>query len=185
MRPLIALAGGLIAAIGVVLLFLPVVPQPSAVVPAATGPPTYDVGKIPGASLSGVIPITITWTSTTFVTIIGGVCANPCTQNSSLSDVTVQQGTKGSFTVNQPVDGSTFVGANTTGNTSGTVTFKLTSALTTAASLLIVAGIIVVLVGVLLGRPKSKQPTEAEPASVGAPAPSAGPGSTAPATVPE
>ncbi len=171
MRVILALLGALVAAIGVVLLFVPLAAQPAAVVPAATGPPTYDVGKVPGASLIGVIPVSITWSSTSYVTVIGGVCSAPCTNDSQLSDITVQNGTSGGFSVNQPVDGETFVGANTTGNTSGTVTFKLTTALTTEASLLIVVGIIVVIVGVFLGPPKPKAVPAAAPGAVGAPVP--------------
>lgn len=173
MRIGFVIVGAIVAVVGVALLYVPVFPQSAQTVTAKPGVPSYYVGNVSQDSLTGKIPVSISWTATTTVTVIGGACTSHCTNFSDLSDITLETGMSGSFMVDQPVGGSIFLGANTS-TSSGSVTFKATIALTTAGSLLVILGLLILVAGALLRR------TKASPAIATVPAP----GAAAPAPTP-
>jgi len=153
MRPIWVAVGAVLIVVGVVLLYVPFVPQKSITVPASQGPPDYEVGTVPGSSLTGKIPVAFAWTSSVTVTVYGGTCSNPCSNYSELSGIVVQTGTSGTFTVQQPVGGTIFVGANTSTGPAGSVSVKVTTAFSTLGSLFVIGGVALALVGLVI-RPK-------------------------------
>lgn len=179
MRIWFVVIGVVVALVGATLLYVPVYPQPTQTVPALPGPPTYYIGNVTGAPITGKIPVSISWTANVTVTVIGGACTNHCVNFTDLSSVTLQAGTSGSFTVDQPIGGSIFFGANASGSTSGLVTFKVTSALSTLASALVIVGVVLALIGVFL-RTQKPSPAIATVPAPGAPSPSPTPAPAAP-----
>ncbi len=173
------LAIGVVAlALGIVLLLVPVLSQPARSVPAPSGAPTFSVAAVPGSSLTGTIPVTVSWSADTAVRVIVGVCGGNCTSTSELSEVTLQSGMAGSISLNQPVGGRVFLGANASGARAGSVSFRLTTALTTYGSLLIIGGAILLLIGLVLRRRSrpvepAAGPTGPAPAAPGEPVGSA------------
>jgi hypothetical protein len=157
MRRWILFPGIAAVAIGLVLVFVPVVAQPTEIVPADRGAPTYYRADVTGFSITGVLPILITWTASTTVTLVAGACTSACTNFTDISDLTLQEGTGGHFTLDQPVDGSIFVGANASGSVNGSVTIHPETTISAAGSILLVGGIIAVLVGLFL-RPRPGSP---------------------------
>lgn len=174
MRIGFVIVGAIVAVVGVALLYVPVFPQSAQTVTAKPGVPSYYVGNVSYDSLTGKIPVSISWTATTTVTVIGGACTSHCTNFSDLSDVTLETGTSGSFMVEQPVGGSIFMGANTSGAPSGSVTFKITAALTTVGSLLVIVGLLILVAGAFLRRTKASPAIAIVPAP-GAPSPTPAP----------
>jgi hypothetical protein len=153
MRRWVLVFGFAAVAIGLVLVFVPVVVQPTEVVPADRGPPTYYRADVTGFSITGQLPILISWTSSTPVTLVAGACTSTCSNFTDISDLTLQEGTSGHFTLDQPVDGSIFVGANASGAANGTVAIHPETTVSAAGSILMTGGIVAVLLGVLL-RPR-------------------------------
>ena len=170
------IVGAVIAVTGVALLYVPVIPQASRTLTASPGAPAYFIASAPGASLTGKIPVSVSWTASTTVTVIGGACTSNCSNFSNLSDIVLQTGTSGTFTVDQPVGGSIFMGANTSDSSTGSVTFKATTAYTTVGSLLVIIGILILVAGLLLRR------SRAGPAIATVPAPTVPSPTAAPAT---
>jgi len=84
-----------------------------------------------------------------------------------VSSLTYENGTSGSFTLNQPNGGSIAMGVLDFGGSAANVTFKLTTALTTVGSILVPVGILVLIAGIVL---KSKS-QKAAAASMASPAP--------------
>jgi len=157
MRIGIVIVGVVVAIIGVALLFVPVIPQSNQSVKTAGITPSNVVLNVSGFSWTGSIPVSISWTSNTLVTVLAATCFNCLSENvSSITGVTIQTGTSGSFTLNQPDGGSIYVGAVSPTGTPATVTFKITTALTTVGSALLVVGIVLLIVGVILKSRKAK-----------------------------
>jgi hypothetical protein len=161
MRVGILVVGIVLAIIGAVLLFVPVVPQASQ---TTTSTVPVVLLSVSGFSITGSIPVAVSWNSTTSVIVVGVACTATCNQNvSSLSGVTLQTGTSGSFTLNQPNGGEIGLAAeNSSGSGSpSTVTFKVTTAISTVGSALLIVGIIVLIIGAAV---KSKKAQVAAPA---------------------
>lgn len=154
MRIGLVVAGVILVVVGVVLLYVPLPPATTAAVPSSPGTPTFYRANITDDSLTGKVPVAVSWSSPVPVTVVGGVCSSPCTSVSDLGQLTVQDGTSGSFSLDPSNGASIFVGANTSTGSAGVVTFHLTFAQATLGSLLAVVGAIVLAVGVLLRRRK-------------------------------
>lgn len=176
MRIGIVVAGVVVIVIGAVLLFVPVVNQGTQTV-TVTAPEVFQVS---GFSITGGIPVSISWTSSVSVEVLAAACSSSCNTGSinSLSGLVLQSGTSGSFTLNQPNGGEVVLGVVTTGGTSGSATFTIKTALTTVGSILLILGIIILIVGaVLRSRPKATamppapMPVEPAPEMTDAPNP--------------
>jgi uncharacterized membrane protein len=152
--------GVVLAVLGVALTFVPIEPQPSATVSTSSGTPYY-LGQVAGFSLSGRIPVAVSWSATGVVAVAAATCTSPCSNNSPVTDVTFGSGTGGSFTLNQPDGGYILLdAAPTSDNESANVTFHLTVALTTIGSILVVVGILVLILGVVLRGAAARPPAQ-------------------------
>jgi hypothetical protein len=172
----LVVVGIVLAVIGAVLLFVPVVPQGSDSVPSSgTNLPFLTVSVL-GFSITGSIPVAVTWTATARVTVVAATCSAKCTANfSTISGIVLQSGTSGSFTLNQPNGGemrfgavsssSPFVGALNASGSPFTVTFTLTTALSTVGTVLVVIGSIVLILGAVVKSTKAKMAAAAAPMS--------------------
>lgn len=184
MKVWLVVLGVVLVAVGGVLLFVPVSSQPSQTVSNSAGLPFY-IGQISGYSITGTIPVSVSWTATAAVDVIAAACSSGCSSGNvtgSVTDLTLQQGTSGSFTLNQPNNGYIVMGvANETGTPPGTqVTFKITTALTEIGLVLIVVGVILLIVGAVIG----KKPAPLPPSAPSVPAPTPAPGGLPPAPPP-
>ncbi len=162
MRIGILVVGIVLIVVGAVLLFVPVGVQSSTTIDNNSSTPEA-VQSVSGFSLTGSIPIAVSWSSPVAVTIGAVACTGTCSNVSQLSGITIQTGTSGSFTLNQPNGGSIgFVVVPATGGAPSTnVTFKFTPALTTVGSILIILGIILLILGVVLKRKQPAAPAAA------------------------
>lgn len=184
MRTGVVIVGVVLAIIGAALLFVPVVPQTSETVQSNSATPFYE-GSVAGFSLTGSIPVSVTWTANTTVEMIAAAAScsgTNCANASQISGATIQSGTSGSFTLNQPDGGSIFMGIAPTGGGPANATFKITTALTTVGSVLVIVGILVLIVGAVLKRRTMAMPQApaqpVQPAAPGTPPtppPSSGP----------
>lgn len=159
MRVGLVIVGVILLIIGAVLLFVPVVPQGNETVSTASSTP-YAVFSVGGFSLTGSIPVSISWTSSSgaAVEVVSAACSSCSTSNAtSISGITIQNGSSGSFSLSQPDGGSVLVGAIGSSGSPTNVTFKITTALTTVGSILVIVGIIVLILGAVLksGKPKA------------------------------
>ncbi len=163
-------AGVVLLVIGAVMLFVPLVPQGSQTVQASSSAPFY-AGNVSGFSLTGNIPVSVSWTATTGVEVVAAACSAQCDSGNiaSLSDLTIQNGTSGSFTLNQPNGGSIIMGIATSSSGGAQATFKVTTALSTVGTILVVVGIVLVIVGVVL-RSKKARAAAVEPSATEQPA---------------
>jgi uncharacterized membrane protein len=156
MRPVLVVVGIVLLIVGAVLLFEPVVPQANQTITSSSNPP-FVVESVSGYSLTGSIAVHISWTASSPVEVIAAACAANCNANSSASGATLQSGTSGSFTLNQPNGGEIAFGAfNSTSFKGGNATFTISTALATVGTLLLVVGIIVFLAGLVLKSDKAK-----------------------------
>jgi uncharacterized membrane protein len=166
MRIGLVIVGVVLLIVGAALLFVPVVPQSNETVSSSSTAPYY-AASVSGFSLTGSIPIAVTWASSgPSVTVIAGACSGSCISSSQVSSITYQNGTSGSFTLSQPDGGSILMGVDQGGG-GVNVTFKITTALTTVGSILVPVGILVLIVGAVLKRGGSKP----APAPMAAPEP--------------
>jgi len=159
MRIGIVIVGIVLLVIGAVLMFVPVAAQSAQNVDTSSSSP-YAVLSVSGFSLTGNIPVSVSWTASGTVEVISAACSASCdTGNASaISGVTIQTGTSGSFTLNQPDGGEILVGAiNPSLSGAGqNVTFNITTALTSVGTILLFVGIVILIVGVVLrGKPKA------------------------------
>jgi uncharacterized membrane protein len=150
--------GVVLLIVGVVLLFVPVMPQTSQSLTAGTSQTSSDVylGQVSGWSLTGNIPVAISWNSSADVIVGYATQSGACPSYLNVSNLVVstQNGTSGSFTVNQPNGGCIVLAAAGYGSV---VTFKITTSLTLIGTILVFVGIIVMIVGIVLrGKPKAQ-----------------------------
>ena len=187
MRMGIVVAGIVLLIIGAVLLFVPIVQQPDQTVDTSGSSFPFGAVQIAGFSLTGSIPVSVTWSSPSAVTVFAATCSSGCASASSASSIggiAIQTGTGGTFTLSQPNGGYLVYGALNTSGGGGagpTVTFKITTALSTIGSVVLVLGILLLIVGLVLKSKSAK--TKAMPpapapadmsASGGTDAPSSG-----------
>ncbi|MCI4369927.1 MAG: hypothetical protein L3J81_01195 [Thermoplasmata archaeon] len=167
MRPVIVVVGIVLLIVGAVLLFEPVVPQANQTITSQSSPP-IDIESVSGYSVTGAIAVHIAWTSVEPVTVVAATCSANCNTTSTASGVTLQSGTSGSFTLNQPNGGEIAFGAlNLTSGKGGNATFTISTALATVGTLLVVVGILLVIAGIILksdqARAKAAAATQAAP----------------------
>jgi uncharacterized membrane protein len=164
--------GVVVLVIGVVLQFVPVASQGSETVVGGSDAP-YWAGSVSGVSLTGSIPVSVAWSSSTAVTVLAGVASGGCSSPTSVSGVASQSGTSGTFTLNQPDGGCLLLESGPgTGGSSVNVTFTIKTALTTVGSAMIIFGVILVIVGLVLRRKSAKAPAPPNaPSSSTAPPP--------------
>ncbi|MFI5414458.1 MAG: hypothetical protein ACHQ16_02170, partial [Candidatus Lutacidiplasmatales archaeon] len=163
----IVVAGIVLLVIGAVLLFVPLVPQADQTIRSNSSLPVAAF-SVSGFSVTGSIPVSVSWTANASVTVIaaaGGTVANA--NISSVSGLVTQTGTSGSFTLSQPDGGEVVLGvfggsAFGGSGSNATVTFHVTTALTTVGSILLIVGILILIVGLVL---KSKSAKMAAPAA--------------------
>jgi uncharacterized membrane protein len=157
--------GVVVILIGAALLFVPLEPQANQTADSSSSTPYY-VASVSGFSLTGSIPIAVSWTTngSTPVDVVAAACSGTCQSISQVSGITSQNGTSGSFALNQPDGGSVLMGVVYSGHPGVTVTFKITTALTTIGTILVVVGILLLIVGLVL-RKKSGAAPAAAPAT--------------------
>ncbi len=185
MRAGLVVVGIVLAVIGAALLFVPVVPQSNETVSSSSSTP-YVIISVGGYSLTGSVPVAVSWSTngSTSVEVLAGACSATCNGSSSqISDITSQNGTSGSFTLNQPDGGSIIMGVVYAGSPAVAVTFKITTALSTVGTILVVVGILILILGVVLRRKPKASAASAPPTAVGPspPAPTT-PGGPPPST---
>jgi hypothetical protein len=143
------IVGVVLLIVGAALLFVPVTPQPNQTVSSSSDLPYY-AASVSGFSLTGTMPVAVTWTSSgPTVSVVAGACSSTCNNQSQVSSLTSQSGASGSFTLNQPNGGSILMGVLYAGSGVANVTFKITTALTTVGTILVPIGIILLIVGVV------------------------------------
>jgi uncharacterized membrane protein len=156
MRVGMVVVGVVLLVIGAVLLFVPVAPQPSQTMNESSIETPYAF-QISGFSITGNMPITVSWTSNTSVTLLAVACTGSCNSGniSTLSGVEVQTGTSGTFNMNVPSGGTVEIGAAPLTGGPSTTTVNVTTSETTIGSILLIVGILLLIVGLVLKR-KSK-----------------------------
>jgi hypothetical protein len=164
--------------VGAVLLFVPVVDQGSQTVDTSSALPG-ELVSVSGFSLTGSIPVTVTWTATSAVEVAVASCSGSCESANAtgVSGVTTQSGTSGTISLNQPDGGEVaMVAFSTTGGHGANVTFDVKTALTSVGSILLVVGILLLIVGVVLkSKPKGGAAPMSAPPSEAAPDPNSPP----------
>jgi uncharacterized membrane protein len=162
MRMALVVVGVVLLVIGAVLMFVPVSSQADQTIPAHSALPFVEF-SVSGFSLTGSIPVAVSWTSTGPVTVVAVAGSTNVGNPSAATGATIQTGTSGSFTINQPDGGAVVLGAlnlSGNGNSSPSTTFKITTALTSVGSILLIVGILLLIVGVVL---KSKSKISPQP----------------------
>ena len=157
MRRRWVILGLMFAAIGPILLFVPLVPEGtptvSYVVTGGHANFTYYRANVSGISLTGEIVIAVSWSSNTSfpVQVVAAACSASCADNfDQLTDVTNQNGTHGRFTLDQPNGGSIAMGIlSTEQGSAASVTFTVTATLSTVGSALVIGWILLVAIGVI------------------------------------
>jgi hypothetical protein len=156
--------------IGIVLSYVPVVPEGThtATVTGRSSPGIWGFWyqfseNVSGYSVTGVIPVTISWTASAATDADAAACFGYChnvTQVSSFMQ-TEGEGTGGSFSLLQPNGGSIFLALiqQTSPPASDNFSFSITAVLTVAGPLLLTSGTIaIILGGVLQPKGDERQP---------------------------
>ncbi|MCI4336110.1 MAG: hypothetical protein L3K17_02805 [Thermoplasmata archaeon] len=166
MRAGIVVVGVVLLVIGAALLFVPLSPQPAQTLTQSSE--TTPAGfTIAGFSITGNIPITVTWSSNTTVLIVAVACSGTCANEnlSTLSGVT-QTGTSGTFSLNVPTGGQVWIAAGSLAGAPSSTTVNVKTALTTVGSLLLILGVLLLLVGLVLkSKSKAMRAPPPEPAA--------------------
>jgi uncharacterized membrane protein len=161
----LVVVGIVLLVLGAVLLFVPLVPQSSQTVSSDSAVPG-EVFSVSGFSLTGSIPVTISWTSDSPVIVAAATCSGNCESSnvSSVSGVTTQTGTSGTINLNQPDGGEVgfFVVSESPGGHAN-ATFNVKTALTSVGSILLIVGILVLILGVVLRSGPKNPPASAPP----------------------
>lgn len=166
MRIGMVVVGVVVLIIGAALMFVPLSPQPSQTLTQSSTSTPYAF-TISGISLTGSIPISVSWTSNTTVLLVAVACSGSCSSGnvSALSGATIQTGTSGSFTLNVPTGGTVEIAVGTITGSASSTTVNVTTALTTVGTILLVVGILLLIVGLVLKRkPKGMAQPPAMPA---------------------
>lgn len=158
MRSRLAAVGIVVALLGVALLFAAVAPESEENVDSSAEAPYY-TGSVDGFSLTGSIPVSVTWSvNGSFPVEVSAVaCAPQSVCVPERAPIAHENGTAGSFSFAQPNGGAILLDVSYGAEPGEVVTFHLTVALATAGSVLAVAGLGILLVGVV-ARPRSGPP---------------------------
>lgn len=173
MRRRVLLLGIVLVLIGIVLSYVPTVPEGShtaTVTADSVAGPWYQFSeKVPGSSVTGVIPITISWTASSRATDAdAAACFGDCTNVTQVDSFmqTEGEGTSGSFSLLQPNGGSIFLALiqQTTPPASDNFSFSITAVLTVAGPLLLTSGtIVIILAGILEPKGGARPPKTTRP----------------------
>ena len=159
MRAGLVIVGVVLIAVGATLGFVPFIPQASQTV---TDGRTAFTENLTGYSPTGSIAGSLSWSSNQSIEVVFSSCPASCVSGSIHSQT--ESGLGGTFSFSFPV--GTRIGALiATGPPDSTATVKVTLAEPTYGTLLIIAGFVVVVAGVLLGRKPSPVPAEGAPPS--------------------
>jgi len=166
MRGGLVAVGIILAVLGAALLFVPLLPESNQTVNSSSDTPYY-VGSVDGFSLTGSIPVAVSWsvTGSTAVEVAAATCSGSCSNVSEVSGITYENGTSGSFTLSQPNGGSVIMGVIYDGAPGVTVTFKITVGLATEGTALLLIGILVLIVGVVARGPAKAAATPTPPSN--------------------
>ncbi len=163
MRWVVSVAGVAVLLVGVLLLWVPLAPQPAPTLSSGPLPPSPGyVFSVGGYSLTGTIPVTIYWTMSggTTVTLAAAACSNRCNSGnvSALSGLSIETGTTGTFTIDQPNGGEIVVVMVSFSSPSDSVGVALSImvGIPTVGSILLIGGIALVILGVVL--PSGRRP---------------------------
>ena len=140
------------------LLFVPVVPQSSQHVVISIDSPDggwYQLTEnVSGYSITGVVPVVVTWTSSAAIDVDAATCAGYCDNvNQVASTMQVESlSTRGSFFLNQPNGGSVFLAWAQQGipPAAVNVTYSIWTGLAFAGSVLLGLGSVALFLGLLL-----------------------------------
>jgi hypothetical protein len=146
--------GIVLVIVGAVLLFVPVYPQSDQTIPTSHDGIGEEQFNISGFSITGSVPVAVSWTSEATVTVYGAVCNFYCGLTHFGSPYLMQNGTSGSFSLNPKSGEGVYLWA-VRGNVTN-VTFKVTTALTTAGLTLLALGGLVMILGALLKSSRAK-----------------------------
>jgi len=152
-RLAIVVLGVVLAVVGAGLLLAPVSPRPDQTVREGLS----IAFSVQGFSLTGSIPVAVSWASTlnATITVYGLACSTTCTSNNVQGQFASQTGKSGSFLLDQPIGGTVLIYEVTKVGQLGNVTVKTATALPTEGSILVIVGIVVLTVGMVL-RPKKQ-----------------------------
>ncbi|MGP8073319.1 MAG: hypothetical protein ACLPZM_09400 [Thermoplasmata archaeon] len=166
MRAGLVVVGVVLVILGVVLAYVPLVPQAAVNVTASNSP--Y-IAHVTGFSITGSVPGDMTWTSSSQIDLLFGWCAGltpSFTCIGSNQSWVWNNGTSGTVSFSVPAGGSLVVAVN--GSGSASVNIKLAES--TIGVVTIGLGILLLILGVVLKR----GPVPVPPAP--APAPAVGTG---------
>ncbi|HTT34333.1 MAG TPA: hypothetical protein VLX64_00080 [Thermoplasmata archaeon] len=170
MRAGIVVIGLVFAILGAVLAFYPVL-QTASTTLTPTEP--YEAWNVTaGLSITGTIPITVDWSSSTSVTVIAGTCdsvtgsgiTSACTNPHNSSET----GTSGSFSLTPKSGGAVLVAIEIPTTASVSVTVK--EAQTTVGDALLILGVLLFLIGLVMRRRGRARPAPLKPAPTSGPA---------------
>lgn len=178
MRMGMVVVGIVLLIVGAALMFVPLSPQPQQTLTQSSTTTPYAF-TISGISITGSIPISVSWSSNTSVLLVAVACSGSCSSGnvSALSGATIQTGTSGTFSLNVPTGGTVEIAVGTITGGASSTTLNVKTALTTVGTIVLIVGILLLIVGLVLkGRPKPMaQPPMATPAQDASP-PMAPPG---------
>jgi hypothetical protein len=168
MRVGFVVVGVVLIILAAVLMFIPIIQVASQTI--GTLQP-YEA-NVTGYSITGSIPATVTWSSSSTVSIDVATCTSVTSSNQCSGTVNTlpnQTGTSGTFSFNVPSGGAVVVAVLSGGSAS--ITVKL--AQSTIGLILLIVGIVLLLVGLVFGRKKAAAPvpTTTPPAPTSAPPP--------------
>lgn len=159
MRIVIVVVGIVLIILGAVLAFVPLATAASQEV---TSSAPYVANITAAFSITGTVPLTISWTSGSTTSMILGACDKVNSGASNISgsctnaQITTQTGTSGSWNVNVKPGGAIVAGCFTSGCTAN-ITVK--EGQTVIGDILLILGIVVLIVGVVLkSKPKAAPP---------------------------
>jgi len=175
------MVGVIVTILGAILSFVPLAPQPAGSLHTDSSLAFYAF-RAGGLSVTGAIPTTVSWSASESVQIVAYTEPGPeCTMSGysgpsgSGYDVpgataATDSGTSGSFTFEQPESGCMVLALNLpAGSGPVNVTYHVTTAETTFGTPLLLAGIVLVIAGVVL-RKNEKGPAVFSPLAEQAPA---------------
>jgi uncharacterized membrane protein len=169
MRAGIVVVGILLIIIGAVLMFVPLLS--SASVNLSSSQPEQEV-NVSGFSITGGIPATLSWTSNQPVNVSVATCSSVAgngTCKGTVSLLSAENGTSGSFSFNVPAGGG--IGVGMVGGDAATASVTIKLAQTTVGLIVLVIGVILFLVGAAVRRKVPPPPPPPPPAAPAAPPP--------------
>lgn len=140
----------------VVFQFVPLASQPVNPI-SASGSTPFEIFSVGGFSISGSIPVLISWSASSPVTFVAATCPNACrnVNVNELKGITELSGTSGSFTLEQPNGGGIVLVALNQYGGSPVVSLSVFTGLATEAAVCLFVGIAVCILGVVW-RPKGR-----------------------------